>query len=158
MIHFPYQVEKFSNPSSQLVPVGKAGRLRPLLPIRLFGPTGRFHRYRPAVADTGSVDSLFPSLAATVLRVNLQPTTSQSTNWRGSQFPLRFGRVEMELSSATEIYRWSAVVGFTSAPLPYPLLGLTGFFEYFDATFRGADHELELTPVRTFPGSIKVVP
>jgi hypothetical protein len=39
---------------------------------------------------------------------------------------------------------WPAVVAFTNAPIPYPLLGVCGCLEFFDANFRGSDRLVEL--------------
>jgi hypothetical protein len=49
-------------------------------------------------------------------------------------------------------------VGFTSARLQYNLLGQGGFLEYFDAEFRGADHEVVLIPNSAFPGTRVAMP
>jgi hypothetical protein len=71
---------------------------------------------------------------------------------------VRFGAVELELATNTEVIRWPATVAFTSAPLDYPLLGMLGFFQFFDATFLGAGRQLQLTPVTGFSGTIRQLP
>jgi len=158
MMRFPYQPEPLAKNAPPTLPKATQVRLRPLIRIRVIAANRHWSGYRQAVADTGSADTLFPARAATWLGALLLPRSSQSTNWRGTQYPLRFAQIELQLSSRAEIYRWPATVGFTSAPIPYPLLGITGFFEFFDATFRGADHILDLTPARTFPGTVTPLP
>jgi hypothetical protein len=78
--------------------------------------------------------------------------------WHGSSFPLRFANVEIEMTASAARCRWSAIVGFSSAPLRYPLFGMAGGLEYFDATFRGEDEMLELSPNGRFPGSTTLAP
>jgi hypothetical protein len=50
------------------------------------------------------------------------------------------------------------VVGFASTRLRYNLLGQAGFLEFFDADFRGADHEVVLIPNARFPGTQVAMP
>jgi len=157
-MQFPYQAEAVAKNAPPSLPAGTRFRFRPVFPIRVHAPGGLLSTYRRAVADTGSMDSVFPVRAGVWSGVPLLPGSSHSMIWRGVQYPLRFAQIELELSTRAEVYRWATTVGFTSAPIPYPLLGLTGFFEFFDATFRGADHRLELTPARTFAGTITPLP
>lgn len=123
----------------------------------VIGPSGRWRDFRRAIVDSGADDTLFPADAANLIGASLMPGLGHSVLWRGTSYPLRFGRVELELSSSGIVYRWPAIVGFCSAPLPYPLLGSTGFLQYFNATFHGADQVLELDPIVSFPGLTKSV-
>jgi hypothetical protein len=45
------------------------------------------------------------------------------------------------------------VVGFAACPLRYAVLGFGGFLQFFDADFRGDDHEVILIPNSSFPGT-----
>jgi hypothetical protein len=124
-------------------PSGSAGvQLRPFVPIRVLGPSGQFVSFRYAVADTGSAETIFPADSALLIKAALIPATSKSIVWRGTPYPIRRALVELEMSSTHEMWRWPATVGFTSAPIPFPLLGMSGFFEYLDACFLGDDKAL----------------
>ena len=128
--------------------------MRPMLAVRLFGPTRRWRDFRRAIVDSGADDTIFPADAATLIVAILAPASGHSVQWRGTAYPLRFARIELELAADGLVYRWPAVAAFSSAPLPYPLLGNTAFLEYFDATFFGADHMLAIEPNASYPGSI----
>jgi hypothetical protein len=158
MMQFPYQAEPVAKSAPPSLPKGTRFRFRPLLKIRLIAANRKWAGYRQAVADTGSLDTLFSGPTATWYGVPLLTGTQHSLNWHGAQYPIRFASIELELSTRVEVYRWPAAVGFTTAPIPYPLLGLTGFFEFFDVTFRGADNHLEIAPARNFPGTVKPIP
>jgi hypothetical protein len=122
MLEFPYQL------------VWPAGRWRPLVPIRLRGPQGAFRDFGQASLDTGSDDTMFPLTVAVAVGILLEPQTAL-VRWRGSSFGLRFGQAELELSDGQTLVRWPARVGFTAAPLAYPLLGHEGTLRFFDADF-----------------------
>jgi hypothetical protein len=110
------------------------------------------------LADTGSADVIFPWATAAFVGAKLLPAQSHLIRWRGASYPLRFSQVEMEIATATASCRWSAVVGFSSAPIPYPLFGIAGGLEFFDAAFRGLDQVVELSPNGRFPGTIRIAP
>ena len=67
---------------------------------------------------------------------------------------MRFGDVKIEIADGTQLLRWGAVVSFSPAPIRYPILGLAGCLQYFDATFRGDGRMIEISPNSTFSGSI----
>ena len=71
--------------------------------------------------------------AATLVGAKLLPATGHALFWRGTKFPLRFAPVELELATTARVVRWPAIIAFTSAPIDYPLLGMCGFFQFFDA-------------------------
>jgi len=52
------------------------------------------------------------------------------------------------------VVRSWVVIGFSPAPIRYPILGLAGCLQYFDARFRGEDRIIELEINRLFPGTI----
>jgi hypothetical protein len=152
MMRFPYRPHLLKQPPPPTLPAGSTARLRPMVAVRLIGPAGRWRDFRRAIIDSGADDTLFPADAATLIGASLMPGLGHSVLWRGPSYPLRFGRVELEVSGGGLVYRWPAIVGFCSAPLTYPLLGNTAFLEFFNATFQGADHVLELDPNSAFPG------
>jgi hypothetical protein len=155
MIRFPDRPHVLKLPPPPTLPAGSTSRLRPMVAMRIIGPIGRWRDFRRAIVDSGADDTLFPADAATLIGASLLSSTGHSVLWQVTTYPLRFGRVELELSGGGLLDRWSAIVGFCSAPLSYPLLGNTGFLEYFNAVFHGADHVLELDPILAFPGLIQ---
>jgi hypothetical protein len=71
---------------------------------------------------------------------------------RGKPIRCRYISVQLQLTDGKkETYQWSAIVGFVAVPLKCPLLGQTGFLEYFDVSFHGADHAATLIPNQSFP-------
>jgi hypothetical protein len=62
--------------------------------------------------------------------------------------------VELELSDDTgAVWRWPAVVGFSPAPMRYPILGTCGCLQFFDPRFRGEDRIVEIETNRSYPGT-----
>lgn len=99
-----------------------------------------------------------PLAIATSFGVALLPNRSHGISWRGNFYPLQFGSVTLRLVSQSEICGWSASVGFSAPPIPYPLLGLAGCLECFDATFLGEEQRVELVPNASFPGTVLAQP
>jgi hypothetical protein len=103
--------------------------------------------------DTGADDTLFPLDVATYIGAVLRPDRGFGIRWRGQPYQLRFGDVELELSDGTgSAYRWPATVGFSPAPLRYPLLGNASCLCFFDARFCGGDRLVEIEVNRSYPG------
>jgi hypothetical protein len=61
--------------------------------------------------------------------------------------------VELLLTDNLSSWRWPAVIGFSPAPLRYPLLGQRGCLQYIDARFLGADLMVELETNPSYPGA-----
>ena len=55
------------------------------------------------------------------------------------------------------IRRWPAVIAFSQAPLRYPILGLSGCLQYFDARYRGEDRIVQLETNRAYPGTMQLM-
>jgi hypothetical protein len=107
-----------------------------------------------ALVDSGADDTVFPLDIVSLLAVTLLPVTGHALRWRGQSHALRYGRVELELVDDTgSALRWPATVAFTPAPIRYPLLGVTGCLEYFNARFLGNARTVELEPNEQFPTS-----
>ena len=51
------------------------------------------------------------------------------------------------------VWQWPAVIGFSPAPIRYPILGQAGCLQFFDAKFFGADLAVELEVNRAYPGT-----
>jgi hypothetical protein len=154
MLEFAYQDEPLTGPPPPSLPPSATVRWRPLVPVRIAGPTGRRRFFSRAVLDPGADDTVFPLAMASVLGVILRVPTGHGLRWRGQAYPLQFGDVELELSDGLETCRWSAVIAFSQAPIRYPILGLSGTLEYFDATFLGDDRLIRLEVNRSFAGTV----
>jgi hypothetical protein len=102
--------------------------------------------------DPGSDDTIFPLDAATLIGAPLRSEANHSVRWRGRRYALAFGDVYLELVGDTETWRWPAVIGFCDAPIRYPLLGIAGCLQFFNATFLGARRVVELEKNRSYPG------
>lgn len=125
-------------------------RHRPLVPIRVFGPVppGLDIYLGGAFADTGTDYTVVRNDVASILGVSFAKAVhSINQRWRGIDYAVRFFPVRLELHDGMTTATWPSIVGFTDAPLPYDaLLGQTGFFEFFQASFDGERLQLQLTP------------
>jgi hypothetical protein len=91
---------------------------------------------------------------AALLGIVLKAGAAHAVRWRGLPYSLRFGDVDLELSDESgAVWRWPATVGFSSAPLRYPILGNAGCLRFFDVLFRGDDLMVELETNRSYPGT-----
>src|SRR5690348_5419657 len=124
MLRFPYQF------------VGSSQSWRPLVPVRILGPQGAFRDFGRAILDTGSDDTLFGANTAALIGAVLEPP-GLAVRWHGQLYPVRFAMVELKLTDYATHWRWPARVGFTPAPLRYPILGQRGALQYFNAEFLG---------------------
>jgi hypothetical protein len=116
------------------------------------GPNGRSVVFGRALVDPGADDTVLPLDAAELLAVSFFPATGHSLRWRGQRYPLRYGRVTLELADDEgNALVWPAVVAFTTATVRYPLLGICGCLEFLDVTFRGAEQFVELQAHASFP-------
>jgi hypothetical protein len=158
MMEFRYRAEGLAGPPPPSLAARATYRLRPLVRVRIIGPGGRRQDFRMALLDTGADDTVFPWPTATLIGTRLLAPSPHTLRWRGTDYPLRFANVELELSTAAAFCRWPATVVFSSAPIAYPILGIAGCLEFFDATFRGEDHLVELSPNGKFSGSITIAP
>jgi hypothetical protein len=91
-------------------------------------------------------------------RVGLNLTTGTPGICRGlaTGSPLRaiYCPVELELSDATETYRWPAVVGFSADPvLSIPVLGVADGLRLFHTTLDFVHRTVSLVPRQTIPGA-----
>jgi hypothetical protein len=95
---------------------------------------------------------VLPLALVGILGAVLRPDGGQGLRWRGQAFSLHFGDLELELSDGLQVWRWPAVVGFSPAPIRYPILGLGGCLHFFDARYRGLDRIVELETNPSYPG------
>lgn len=152
MLRFPYLEEPLTRQVPPSLPSGATSRFRPLLPVRIFGSRGS-RLFLRALLDPGSDDTVFPLDVADIVGASLISGTAHSLRWRGAQYRLRFGRVQLQLEGTAETWRWPAVVAFCDAPIRYPLLGNAGCLEFFDVTFRGDQRVLEIERNSSYTGT-----
>jgi hypothetical protein len=153
MLQFPYQDEPLTGAPLPSLPLGSAVRWRPLIPVTVLGPTGLSRQFGRALLDTGADDTVFPLDTAAWIAAPLRPDAGHRIRWRGQPHPLRFGDVQLELAAGGSVWRWSAVIAFSPAPLAYPVLGNCGCLQFFDARFRGAGLLVDLETNRSYPGT-----
>ena len=154
MLRFAYLPEPLGGPPPPSLPAGAAVHWRPLLPVRIIGPTGLFRSFPRALLDPGADDTILPMDLVAVLGVTLLAEAGHGVRWRGQRYPLRFGNVQLELSDDSgATWRWPATVGFSPALIRYPILGNAGCLQFLDALFRGEDRSVELETNRSYPGT-----
>ena len=154
MLQFAYQDEALGGRPPPSLPASATIRWRPLVPVTLLGPTGRRRFFPRALLDPGADDTVFPLAIAGLIGVALRPDSGHALRWRGQGYALRFGDVSIELSDGVEVWRWSAVIGWSPAPLRYPILGLAGCLQFMDACFLGESRIAQLEANGSFPGTI----
>jgi hypothetical protein len=154
MLQFPYQAEPLTGPAPPSLPAGATARWRPLVPVDIIGPTGTVQHYARAVVDPAADDTIFPLIVASWLNVPLRFDSGHRVRWRGLSHPIRFGNVELALDDGSSVWRWRTVVGFSPAPIRYPILGTAGCLQFIDARFLGADMLVELEANRLYPRTI----
>jgi hypothetical protein len=121
----------------------------------LIDPVSRLFRDFVALLDTGADDTVFPLDVVAMLNLSVAPGSSSGRSqirWRGTPYLTRFAPVEIAIEDNNHYCQWNSTIAFTSAPLPYPLLGQAGFLGFFNQTGRGMDRITILEPVNTLPG------
>lgn len=128
-------------------------RPRPIVAFRVRGPAGA--QLLDGFLDTGSDDTVFESWVAALIGVDLTQAETRAIQLVGRPQVIhcRYAPVEFSITDGRDTFTWTAFAGFVSTRLRYPLLGYAGFLQFFDAEFRGADREVELTANRDFPGT-----
>ncbi len=124
----------------------------PIHSLRLLGPLGDLAR--DCRLDPGADDSIFPEWVAHRLGIDLSSApVGEARPVGGAPIQYSFAPITFHLTDGLEICEWSAIVGFKDVPfMRWPLLGLTGFLQFFDVTFLGQNHEVIITPNSSFPG------
>lgn len=147
---YPYQSEQRNHPIPSLP--GRSDRPRPLISVCGIGPTGSW--VRDGLLDTGADDTVFPQLAARIMGIDLTNAPTGIAKGVGlSPVLVRYAVVTLRIVTAQERRQWQAWVAFTAVPMRRPLLGYAGFLQFFDAVFRGAREEVELTINHRYQGT-----
>lgn len=126
---------------------------RPRIPLLVIGLTGEL--WLEALVDTGSDQTILPRVDVEGLGVRMHPDATSSVRGRLKEHEetLTMGEeIKLGLQLDNETYIWPATVWISSSADSPPILGHSGFLEYFEATFFGDKHELQLKPVKGFPG------
>lgn len=148
-MRFPYRLAPKNQPVVSLD--GRFARPRPLIDIAVLGPSGSV--VRPALLDTGSDDTVFSERTAAMIGVDLaNAPTGPGIGFGSAVLSVRYSRVTLRIAAQSERREWTAWVGFTASPMPYPVLGFAGFLQFFDAHFRGGLEEVELAANALYPG------
>jgi hypothetical protein len=151
-LRFPYQAVELSGPPPPSLPPDASARWRPLVPIRIAGPSGLMD-FGGAVLDSGSDDTLFSLPVAEQIGVALLPQAGAHI-YRGRRYFIQYGQVQLELNDGSAFWSWSALVGFSEAKFRYPLLGQAGCLEFVDVTFKGKDRLVLLETNDSFSGQV----
>ena len=148
-LRFPYQLVSVGHPIYPLG--GRSERPRPILGVTVIGPADS--RLREAILDSAADDTVFSEALAIQLGLDLRHAPVGRGQGVGLvNAPLRYAEVTLRITDGHERREWRATVGFTSAPLKYPLLGFAGFQQFFTVQLY-RDRELaELTVNSLYPG------
>ena len=150
-MRIPYLVAQAKSPLPSLG--GSLLRARPVLAVRIAGPARSL--LLDGLLDTGSDDTVFEEWVAATIGVDLSQAAERQVGLVGrtSLVRCRYAPVELRITDGIrETYQWTTLVGFVSTHLRYSLLGHASCLQFFDAHFRGADREVELTPNSSFCG------
>lgn len=150
---FSYELSVFKSSSAF-----EGGKIyQPKVKIVLVGPRGE-HRFK-AIVDTGSDQTILPALDVeefTGITIDRKVRATVMGRLRHHQEELFLGtNCQVLLSGENEFYQWPAAIWFSDDATSPPILGHSGFLEFFTATFDGFKKELTLTPNKNFPGRAK---
>lgn len=117
----------------------------------LTGPNGGWTR--DCLLDSGADDTIFPANGALALGIDLAGApTGGATQAGGAAVQYAYAPVTVHISDGNESCEWLTLVGFTKSPLRRPLLGQSGFLQFFDAPLFGSRREILLIPNAGFSG------
>jgi hypothetical protein len=106
-----------------------------------------------ALLDTGADDTVFSEQLGRSIGLDLSNAPQHTVTGVGSPpHVIAYAPITLRLTDGSEYREWTALVGFTSAPMIHPLLGFAGCLQYFDALFCGAREVAELTANGLYPG------
>lgn len=131
---------------------------RPEIPIRMIGSIGDV--YLLGLVDTGSDSVVMGRRIAERIGARL----GRKKHWRvhgfgGQSLPAVRGMFDVEIMHHGESLCWTVPISVVTYDDPDQdevlLLGQSGFLEFFDVQFFGADHLLDMKPNRRFPRPTK---
>jgi hypothetical protein len=86
MLQFLYLPEPLSGPAPPSLPAGATVHWRPLLPVRIIGPSGLARYFPRALLDPGADDTVFPMDLVPALGVILLSEVGHGVRWRGQRY------------------------------------------------------------------------
>src|SRR4051812_29170321 len=121
---YPYVRVNIRRPAISLG--GLTYRPRPLIPVSLIGPTNTRLIY--GLVDSVADETVFPESIATQIGIDLTgaPEGESGGVTGGINAPVRFVTLTLRLATQSEQREWTALIGFTSAPMRHGLLGFAG--------------------------------
>jgi hypothetical protein len=147
---FPYKPLRTPRPIWSLG--GRRERPTPLVTVSVIGPFGT--SVERARLDTAADDTVFPEPVAAAIGIDLTGApTGEATAVSGAKIPVLYAQVTLRLTDGREYREWPAPVAFAAIPRLQSLLGFAGCLQFFDALFRGAREEVELTVNPLYPGT-----
>ena len=124
---------------------------RPIVALRLQGPTGRWANI-DVLIDTGSDVCLFPESLAQRLGIDLASLPQRPlTSALGTVATYRSQELLLELRRFPDSIQWRGSVGFLLRPMTYGLLGTKGFLEFFQLAYDARQHTFEIVPSGRLP-------
>jgi hypothetical protein len=146
---FRYFLEPTAGPVLSLG--GRWSRPQPIIPVSLVGPTAAVAR--DCRLDSGADDTVFPEWVAVRCGVDLTAAPQGTARAVGVlTYPVRFAQARLRVTDGVEMHEWPAWLGFTTARMVPPLLGIAGFLQFFTTTLRGDREEVELEANALLPG------
>ena len=120
------------------------GRIyRPVVPFSLIGPNGLVDFF--GLLDTGADESYITREMAERLGLDLNDTSKYVIESAGGEVSVSYSDVVIEFGEGNEQYRWPVTIGITDQEWSEAILGHSGFLQYFDVLFRGANREVMIT-------------
>jgi hypothetical protein len=137
---------------------GKTRRFKPIIPCLIIGPKGQALQY--VQVDTAADDTVFSINVANQIGIDLSAAPGGHSQPVGNAPPvaLLFAPAILLLDDSREVYRWRAVVGFTTTRLRFPLLGIAGGLEHFRTTLDVFNQSVELVPQPSLPATQDATP
>ena len=155
-MNFP--LKSFRSPTPVPSLGGALFRPKPIITIRVTGPTGGV--FREVVVDTGADDVVFPFDLAARIGVDLTAASMRQASGVGAPRPvgLLYAPVILELNDGHQFCRWRAVVAFARTQLRFDLFGIAGGLEHFRTTLDVGTGEIILVPQASFLATQAAIP
>lgn len=130
-------------------------RYRPIVPVHILAPA--ILPPVDACMDCAADDTVFPPHLLTQLGIDPVSTPKgQARVVGGTLVSVCYAPVTLLLSDGYETCEWDAVVGFSTVPMRWALLGHAGFLEFYDVQLLGARREAIVLPNTAFPGQHRI--
>jgi hypothetical protein len=124
------------------LPGASGDYLRPVVPVTV---EGMDRAPQLCLLDTGAVHNRFASWVAEAAGISLAGADEERFGLGGFEATGRRADVQLSVAGVT----WEAPVWFCDPwPLAFHLLGLEGFFRWFDVRIRAAHYRVDVVPER----------